>query len=276
MDETDGPFIAQNIPGTKCIMISKKKEYEKDLGDFGMQFERYVTGNKVDDYSDYTSVDHLHTMRVGNYTVLFHAEVDAIDSSGSIVEVKASNPRYWKTKVMFQMISSGSSKLCHGEKRKMTLTNVLIRNLESVANEALHSENINLLANNILENMDLLRNQVKDDSPYKICFERKGLVLVFEDSIVLFPPKPVSMRLLNGYKKIQDMMLPITAEDKDMLSKVTDKNHINCLDGKWIGTNVIKNYLIEYLTRKDLELCAMQPERKQLFLRQGKPIRLML
>lgn len=263
MDVTDGPFIVQNVPGTKCIMISKKKEYEKDLGSFGMQFERLVTGRKMEDCSDFTTVDHLHTMRVGDFTVLFCAEVDAIDGSGSIVEVKASNPRYWNTKVMFQMISSGSTKLCHGEKRKQILTKVLLRNLENVAKNALQSADIKVLEENILNGMNLLRNQVRDDFPYKICFGKNGLELDREESIILFPSRQVSMRLLNGYNVIQDLMLPITAEDEDMLSKVTDKNHIDYLYGRWLGTNVIEDYLKKYLVKKDLELCMIQPGRKR-------------
>ena len=66
-------------------------------------------------------VGHAHTMKVGDKTVLFRAHVNAMDAHGSAVEVKASNSWYWETKVMFQMISSSSSKLCHGEKSRGSL-----------------------------------------------------------------------------------------------------------------------------------------------------------
>jgi len=262
MEVIDGPFIVQNIPGTRCIMISKNKEYEQDLGSFGMQFERLVTGRKMEDCSDYVRVEHLHTMTVGRFSVLFCAEVDAIDGTGSIVEVKASNRRYWNTKVMFQMISSGSSKLCHGEKCKQILTKLLLRNLESVANEALISADVKRLEENILNGMDSIRTQVSDDFTYKICFGRNGLELEREDSIVLFPPRQVTKRLLNGYKEIQGLMLPLTPEDEDILSKITDVNYRNCLDGKWLSTQVIDDYLQRYLLKRDLNLCTNQAGRK--------------
>ena len=79
------------------------------------------------DTVDYLDGD-MHTMKIGKrWTVLFCAEVDAKDDDGSPVEVKASNPHYWGTKVMFQMISSGSSRLCHGEKSRGALTRVTSR-----------------------------------------------------------------------------------------------------------------------------------------------------
>lgn len=120
------PFIAQRIPGTKSILIAKKKDYEQNLGDFGFQFERHVTVGLMDTV-DFSTVEHMHTMKIGKRTVLFRAEVDAKDDDGSPVEVKASNPHYWGTKVMFQMISSGSSRLCHGEKSRGALTRATSR-----------------------------------------------------------------------------------------------------------------------------------------------------
>ena len=92
----------------------KKAVYQRRLGDVGFQFERFITGHKVEDCADYSSVEHLHTMRVGHFMFLFDAEVDAMQVDGSIVEIKASNPTNRGIKTLFQMISSGSSFLCHG------------------------------------------------------------------------------------------------------------------------------------------------------------------
>ena len=108
-------ITSANKDDTKCILVAKKKDYAQNLADVGFQFERYVTGGDMMDTKTNTSVEHIHIMKVGERTVLFRAEVDAIDGNGSALEVKASNPRYWGTKVMFQMISSGSSKLCQGK-----------------------------------------------------------------------------------------------------------------------------------------------------------------
>ena len=115
-DTSGGPFIVSRIPGMTCILIAKKKDRTQDLRDIGFQFERYVTGGSMSDTSGKSKhVEHIHMMKIEEKTVLFRAEVDAADADGSLVEVKASNPHYWGTKVMFQMISSGKSKLCHGE-----------------------------------------------------------------------------------------------------------------------------------------------------------------
>jgi hypothetical protein len=46
-------------------------------------------------------------MQIYSLTVLFSADVDAIDKDFALVEVKASNDKYWGTKVMFQVISNG-------------------------------------------------------------------------------------------------------------------------------------------------------------------------
>ena len=230
MDVTDGPFIVQNIPGTKCIMISKKKEYEQDLDSFGMQFERHVTGRGLLDTNDCSTVEHLHVIQVGKWVTLFIAEVDSYDDFFNIVEVKAINEKYWRTKVMFQMISNGSTKLCHGKKQREKLLNISLRDLSIVAENALHDVDFKILQENILSCMDSIRTQVTDVFPYKILFGRNGLELQREDSIVLFPPKQVTTRLINGNKEIRDLMLPLTLEEEAVLSKVTNVNYRLCLD----------------------------------------------
>ena len=109
-------------------------------------------------------------MKVGNKIVFFRAEVDAVDENGAAIEIKASNPRYWGTKVMFQMISSGSSKLCHGEKSRGTLTRVTLRSLTSVAVTALEYSSARAPENNILDGMEAIYKQVKDEKRYRVCF----------------------------------------------------------------------------------------------------------
>ncbi len=86
------PFIAQRIPGTKCILVAKKKDYEQNLGDFGFQFERHVTGVGLMDTTDFSMVEHMHTIKIGKWTVLFHAEVDSKDDNGLPIKVNAVMP----------------------------------------------------------------------------------------------------------------------------------------------------------------------------------------
>ena len=106
-------FIATRVPGTKCIFVSNKSSHTKDLSNIGFQFERLVTGGRMEYVSDIKTAEHVHTMKIGGRRVLFRAEVDAIDDKNMPVEIKVS-PKTWTTSVMLQMISSGSTTLCKG------------------------------------------------------------------------------------------------------------------------------------------------------------------
>mmetsp|Transcript_19394 Transcript_19394/g.40905 ORF Transcript_19394/g.40905 Transcript_19394/m.40905 type:complete len:338 (+) Transcript_19394:65-1078(+) len=198
--DANEPFIVSRIPGSKCILVAKKKDYTQDLADVGFQFERYVTGGSMLDTSgNPKNTEHIHTMRIGDKTVLFRAEVDASDADGSAIEIKASNPRYWGTKVMFQMISSGSSKLCHGEKSRGVLTRVTLKSLSSVSQEALEYGNISSLQKNIVKGMDAIQDQLKDGGTYRVCFTNGCLKLIPASTRVfgLFPPDHVVKALVD-------------------------------------------------------------------------------
>mmetsp|Transcript_2563 Transcript_2563/g.4765 ORF Transcript_2563/g.4765 Transcript_2563/m.4765 type:complete len:151 (-) Transcript_2563:244-696(-) len=74
------------------------------------------------DTSCLKTAEHIYTMKVGGKTVLFRAEVDAMDAmdaKDSPVEIKVT-PKTWTTSVMFQMISSGSPTLCKGTNAKVS------------------------------------------------------------------------------------------------------------------------------------------------------------
>lgn len=181
--DSSGPYIAKRVTGTQCILVVKRKEYMQNLADVGYQFERYVTGREMSDTSSFECVEYMHLAKVGQYKVLFRAEVDAIDSEGNRVEVKAANPRYYGTRVMFQMISSGSSSLCQGAKYGGTLTRVTMKSLSQVSRDALMYPNtVGRLESNILAGMEALKEQIKDDSDYIIAFENGSLKAVKQDS----------------------------------------------------------------------------------------------
>lgn len=188
--DASDPFIAARVPGTKCILLAKRKDYVQNLADVGFQFERYVTGGSMMDTTNNKSVEHIHTMKIGQQTVLFRAEVDAMDADSSAVEVKASNPRYWGTKVMFQMISSGSLTLCHGEKSRGVLTRVALKSLSSVSLDALEYANVSSLQKNIVQGMEAIQSQLQDDGTYRVCFTGGSLKLVPASARIfgLFPP----------------------------------------------------------------------------------------
>lgn len=192
-------YIASQIPGTKCILVVKRKDYIKNLADVGFQFERYVTGGDMHDSSCFDQVEHLYLANVGSHKVLFRAEVDAIDSDGNPVEVKASNPKYFGTRVMFQMISSGSSSLCHGQRFRRTLNSVTLKSLSTVAKDALYTSNKKILETNILEGMDALHHQMKNEGVFSISFHGGKLKLTQESSkqFALLPSKKVVESLIN-------------------------------------------------------------------------------
>lgn len=68
---------------------------------------------------------------------------------------------------------------------------------------------------------------------------------------------------INKYKDIRYLMRPLTHEEDDALSKITDVNYRQCLDGKWLKIHVIDNYLRNYLHKKDIELCKAQNGRRR-------------
>jgi hypothetical protein len=193
--EAVDPVIAQRIPGTKCILVAKRKDYEKNLGDLGYQFERHVTGVGLMEANDFSTVEHMHKMKVGERTVLFCAEVDAKDDKGSPVKVKAKNPFYWG---MFQMISCGSSKLCHGEKSRGVLTRVTLKSLSEVSKDALKDSNVSFLQKNILRGMEAISSQLQDSEPHRVTFSGGSLKLLPISTRVfaLFPPNDVVVRLI--------------------------------------------------------------------------------
>lgn len=68
---------------------------------------------------------------------------------------------------------------------------------------------------------------------------------------------------INEYKDIRYLMRPLTHEEDDALSKITDVNYRRCLDGKWLKFHVIDGYLRKYLLEKDIELCKAQNGRRR-------------
>lgn len=197
--DASDPYILSYVPGTNCILVVKCKDYVKNLADPGFQFERFVIGKKMADTdSSVDSTEHLHLMMVGEYKVLFKAETDALQSN-SPVEIKASNPRYWGTKVLLQMISNGSTKLCHGSKYRGCITSVSVRGLVSVANEALRYGHAPALEQNILHGMQEIKSQMKDNGLRRIGFSRSGSLSLLPTSsraFAILPPDDVVMSML--------------------------------------------------------------------------------
>lgn len=199
-------YVVCQVPHTTVIIVKKYKVYESNLADVGFQFERLVTGKDMKDRHDTQQVEHLQVVQVQDYRVLFSAEVDAVDpSNNSAVEIKASHPKNWGTKTMFQMISSGSCKLCTGTKGKggKTLTGIKLQSLRKVAARALRSkDHANALEANILANMAAIKREIKEYPPgqvLKIRFlreENATLKLVPTRGVDLLPSEEVIEKLV--------------------------------------------------------------------------------
>jgi hypothetical protein len=170
---TDPYFACKLCHTAGTILVAKCKDYTVELGDTGHQFEKLVTGSS--NSCDIEFTEHLQLMKVGTFDVLFRAEVDAISAeTGLPIEIKASNPRYWVTKVMLQMISSGSTVLCEGTKSRGSLVKITTRSLSSVARDAIDDRaHMKRLESNILKGLSEIEKQmerVDDGVVHKIAF----------------------------------------------------------------------------------------------------------
>jgi hypothetical protein len=171
-------YMAARIPHTNVIMIEKYEQYTSNYADVGFQFERFVTGHRMGDKHVIESVQHLQVLQVGEYKVLFDCETDAV-SADETVEIKASNPRYWGSKVLFQMLSSGSTKLCHGIKGRGVLQSIRVQSLVQVARAT--DLDTRRLEMNIKNGMAALKTQMHEHSAgtvLKIGFSGGKLKLV--------------------------------------------------------------------------------------------------
>jgi hypothetical protein len=158
---TDDPYYACKIPHTAgTILVAKCQKYTIDWGDPGHQFEQLVTTGSSSSSSTNSCVieftEHLQRMKVGQFEVLFRAEVNALSAeTGLPIVVTTSNPR--RTNVVFQMISSGSTVLCHVTRSRsggFSLVDITTRSLASVARVALDNQKrMKRLEANILKSL---------------------------------------------------------------------------------------------------------------------------
>ena len=179
-DDSD-TFLATLLPFSEnTVLVARCKDYVQDFSVAGFQFERLVTGLAMNRPSLSKCSEHLHTMRIGGqYNVLFCTETDAMDGKGEAVEVTASNPRYWGTRTMFQLISNRCPTLCHGIKTHGEVKRIDMIPLSSVANDALKEVNHSMLENNILIGMKNLKEQMLGKEVgyvYGITFDSNGML----------------------------------------------------------------------------------------------------
>ncbi|CAE8636820.1 unnamed protein product [Polarella glacialis] len=199
--ENDTKYITQKCPGTDVILMCKHKAYTQNYAEPGFQFERLLTGRKMNDSHDLKKFEKLHVMTVGTYKVLFSADVDAVDDAGEAVEMKTGNPRFFGMKVMFQMMSSQSKTLIQGQKdtrcRPPSITSIRKRSLQDMMSE--HGvEALARAQNNILEGLTELKNSpmLARYGVAEVDFSRGQIMLQPSDTAGVLPTEAVCKQLL--------------------------------------------------------------------------------
>ena len=192
-------FYATKVPGSNMILVAKRGVI-MDYSEPGYQFERLVTGKAPEEVT-YSSFGKLHTMLVGGrFNVLFCANIDAF-TQGEPVEVTASNPRWWGSTTILQLISNGSPRLCHGKKWRGKVHAIQLRSMTSIARQAeLDHERVEQL---ILDGMQDIYTQMQDAPDdgrvYKITVQGNSLQLVLlqeKGSVHILPPRNVVTKVL--------------------------------------------------------------------------------
>lgn len=177
--DTDLKYLVQKCPATGIIVLAKSKTYSTDYAATGFQFERLLTGRPLDDEPDLRHFESLQLIRVAGYTVLFAAEVDAVDSSGTPVELRSSRSsyRYRVMKNMFQMLSSGSETLIQAARNGPVLEDLVASSFDDLV----WGQSASYLASagsNIAEALRMLkRSDISVDAPTELDFQRGTMVL---------------------------------------------------------------------------------------------------
>ena len=194
-NESRKVYLATKIPGASVGLVVKDDNYDLDLAAPGFQFERLVTGKSIAERSEPAFTEHMHVMQVGDFKVLFIAEVDAM-KDGEPVEVITSNSYFWDIKTCLQCVSSGSPALCHGDKyrgkiqaRKGKLESISMKNLSTLYEE--ESEKLKKAEREIVRALGDLKQELDNSDhsgDYEIAFSVSGRLTL--------QPEPGSSKLL--------------------------------------------------------------------------------
>uniref|UniRef100_A0A7R9ZMZ6 Decapping nuclease n=1 Tax=Craspedostauros australis TaxID=1486917 RepID=A0A7R9ZMZ6_9STRA len=212
--EKPGAFYAAVlVPSTNIVMVKKVDDYIQNYADPGFQFSRLVTGRRFEDveYVDYM-FEHMQTIQMDGHKVFFKGESDAIhkpDGGTCVpVETKANNPWFWGTKVMFQLISNGSSLMIHGKKgRGGYLNHVRPYTLKEMCETSTKDVSISSLEQNLRDCLNTLRDAkesvLADGSVHVIHFANNEMQLrkyqgKDQEKIALFPNEEVCKELFES------------------------------------------------------------------------------
>jgi hypothetical protein len=193
--------VAFRLPlsSTGTIVVLNNREYFQNYADVGFQFERLVTGVQFNPKAVIEFSEHMHEMKVGSHRVMFLAEADACSTDEEPVEIKCSSKSQRRTDVMFQMISSGSLWLCHGEKDFHDFKSAKLMQLSEVVDATLKNRNAEALEGSILECLTAIKAQMmnaQDGEVFDVKFVGETLQLHRIKRAIMFPPPKVVSELL--------------------------------------------------------------------------------
>lgn len=189
-------YLVQKVQG--ALTLGKHAEYTSDMMAKGFQFERLVTGERMDDRANGCCVASMQVATVGPFKIYFHAELDAVDAEGSHVEIKSGNPQKFGSKEMFQMVASRSKTLIYADCRGNRLLGIKERGLEDVAEWTTVSKRANLEATLLetLRELKDLADEVSEDVPSQLAFEDGHVKLYPQPNMSQLPSRAVLDALL--------------------------------------------------------------------------------
>jgi hypothetical protein len=256
--DSGAEYWAQQVPGTRIVVVEKHQSYTVNWNDVGRRFERFVWGTGSGTTSDSQAhMERLQAMVVHGHSILVSAESDGVDENGQGVEIKSSNPKNWKTKVAFQMISNGSRSLYWGEtstkpKGIKRLQNVSKLSCEEVLDKAFcDKQTVRQLETQLKASLEKLAKAsadglFDDGRIYTLHFANNYLTL---HPVSLLPTESVVHELLH------DTGVKSSASDLDHATRSSTS------DQKWSSEGIRTRQANNTLTDRDYEyLDSLPPE----------------
>ena len=181
-----------------AITIGKHSEYTSDLSARGFQFERLCTGEGMAARANEDCAVSMQLALVGPSRTVFHAELDAVDASGSHVEIKSGNPHKFGSKEMYQMVASRSRTLVFARCQGNTIVEIEQCGIEDVAKWLTDAKRATL-QDAILETMRELKElaaDISEDEPSQLVFVNGHVQLSPRPDLSQLPSREVVASLL--------------------------------------------------------------------------------
>jgi hypothetical protein len=208
-------YLVQKCPVTGIISLGKSDMYLSNYAEIGFQFERLLTGRNMDDAHDHRKFRRLQLMKIGGFTVLISAEIDAIDQYGIPAELKSYSQKAWASRdYVWQMMSSGAGKLMIAQRDGQTMHGVRTRSFYNMVQRNMmikeHKERLLAQERNIVQTLQALKSstEIAHDKPMQLDFERNHLALTPYNSGDLLPSSSVVRELLGSTSDRRYTYLP--------------------------------------------------------------------